>query len=377
MTHTNTPKITGYDSIRFLAASVVVFCHIELIKHYRGDDALVTRAVIDEAGKLAVAAFFALSGFLITLLLLKEKERTGTINLRNFYLRRGLRIWPLYYVIVLLAFFVLPLFNVFHLPLQTEQLHQHLTVKFIFSMLLMPQMLLVKYLPVPGAEQLWTIGAEEIFYFLWPLVLIKAKNKLKVAVWGISVFVVLKYFLMNFSGAFGSPITQKVLYKASLLMYYNRLDCLLLGAFAAIVFVERNSFWMKYVADSRIAIGLALFVPVLFVWGLNFGGVDYFTYSACFAWLVLYLAQKEKAVRFPRFTERMGKYSYGIYMWHFIAAFVGAAIADSFFGESGRNSLGANICLYITSYALTYFLSVFSYTLLEAPFLKLKDKFRN
>ena len=66
--------------------------------------------LIIELGGLGVIFFFVLSGFLITYLLLKEKEQTGTVNVKKFYARRVLRIWPLYFFIVLLGFFCTAIF---------------------------------------------------------------------------------------------------------------------------------------------------------------------------------------------------------------------------------------------------------------------------
>ena len=186
----NSGYIAGFDSLRFFAASAVLLCQIELVKHYRGIPALVSETSIYETGKLLVASFFVLSGFLITTLLLREKERNGTIHIFSFYMRRGLRIWPIYYLLILLVFFVLPKSQIFYLPLQSEELQQHFVVKFIFCLLLMPQMLLLKFRSIPGGEQLWTIGTEEIFYLLWPLLLYQSKNALRSAVFAIAFFVV-------------------------------------------------------------------------------------------------------------------------------------------------------------------------------------------
>jgi peptidoglycan/LPS O-acetylase OafA/YrhL len=64
-------------------------------------------------GEMVVSLFFVLSGFLITYLLIKEKKETDTINLKAYYMRRTLRIWPLYYLIIILGFFVLPYLDVY------------------------------------------------------------------------------------------------------------------------------------------------------------------------------------------------------------------------------------------------------------------------
>ena len=217
----NQPKhIAGFDTLRFFAASAVVFCHIEIVKHYRGIDSLASEAVIYETGKVAVAAFFALSGFLITLLLLRQKETNNGIQLSKFYKRRALRIFPLYYLTVLITLFVLPEFSIFSLPLQSQELQQHFAVKTIFCLLLMPQMLLVKFNHIPAGEQLWTIGAEEIFYFLWPLVLSKAKNELRITGLLIAGFVLIKSLLYHFSGTLIWEKHLGLVYRTFLVFYY-------------------------------------------------------------------------------------------------------------------------------------------------------------
>lgn len=100
----------GLDGLRGIAAIAVVLGHIELIKQF-----FQLKNVYDRGGpfflylgSLAVTFFFVLSGFLITFLLLKEKESKGTIAIRNFYLRRALRIWPVYYVLFVLGFLIVP-----------------------------------------------------------------------------------------------------------------------------------------------------------------------------------------------------------------------------------------------------------------------------
>ena len=111
----------GLNGLRFFAAFSVVVTHIELVKHFKGYPTLwvenasdeltlthILQKIIFHAGGLGVYFFFVLSGFLITYLLLVEKAKTGTVAVKKFYWRRVLRIWPLYYLIVILGFFVIP-----------------------------------------------------------------------------------------------------------------------------------------------------------------------------------------------------------------------------------------------------------------------------
>ena len=99
----------GLDTLRAIAALVVVIGHIELQKKEIGIPNLINHPYIRLAsGHIGVVLFFVLSGFLITYLLAKEKEKAGKIAFKKFYIRRIFRIWPLYYLILLLSFLFFP-----------------------------------------------------------------------------------------------------------------------------------------------------------------------------------------------------------------------------------------------------------------------------
>ena len=104
------PNLNG---LRFIAAFVIIIQHIEQIKYLFGISSnWVEYSFLPKVGELAVVFFFVLSGFLITHLLIKEEKENGTIGIKNFYIRRFLRIAPLYFLIVALAFTVLFYFDI-------------------------------------------------------------------------------------------------------------------------------------------------------------------------------------------------------------------------------------------------------------------------
>ena len=96
--------LKGLDTLRAIAALVVVIGHIELIKKNNN----ITSFDYAPSGHIAVVLFFVLSGFLITFLLSKELDSTSTISFKKFYMRRILRIWPLYYLILLISILIIP-----------------------------------------------------------------------------------------------------------------------------------------------------------------------------------------------------------------------------------------------------------------------------
>ena len=120
-------------------------------------------------GGIGVSIFFVLSGFLITYLILKEQEGNGRLDVKAFYIRRSLRIWPLYFILLLFIFFIYPfILNKFNLPVFENPAETWKYFAFLsnFDMIKIHE---------SGKEAFmhsgvtWSIAIEEQFYFIWPL----------------------------------------------------------------------------------------------------------------------------------------------------------------------------------------------------------------
>jgi peptidoglycan/LPS O-acetylase OafA/YrhL len=99
------------DSIRFFAALMVFLQHgISNSYQYLGLENTVLGRILDviSAGDTGVSIFFVLSGFLITYLLISEHELNQKVDVKKFYIRRFLRIWPLFYAVIFFSFVVYP-----------------------------------------------------------------------------------------------------------------------------------------------------------------------------------------------------------------------------------------------------------------------------
>lgn len=129
-------------------------------------------------GEYGVQMFYAVSGFLITTLLLRERERFGKISLRDFYIRRSLRIWPLYYAVVALYVFVVRFFE--PNPLRAANFFHYLPSFLTFTY---TWFLTAKW---PGGifNLSSTLATEEQFYAFWPVV-----NRFLSGVWAPLVMV--------------------------------------------------------------------------------------------------------------------------------------------------------------------------------------------
>ena len=185
----------GLDSLRFFAALAVFFTHVELIKKFTGfgthwidPEERITKFTVFQSvmskeidplspliaysSALGVVFFFVLSGFLITYLLLKERQSNNSIAIGKLYLRRAFRIWPLYYLIFILGFFVLPYFDVFAVPGQDVFFQPNFWGNLTLYALFMPNLAFSIYTTaVPNIGQSWSIGVEEQFYLVWPLLI--------------------------------------------------------------------------------------------------------------------------------------------------------------------------------------------------------------
>ena len=127
------PNLNG---LRFFAALMVLLHHFELFKSI--NPGTYYGKFIMGIGKLGVILFFTLSGFLITYLLLIEKRETGTVQIRNFYVRRILRIWPLYFLVVLGALYVFNSVIYLRIPGISTVVQHNFLLKNILFVLMLP-----------------------------------------------------------------------------------------------------------------------------------------------------------------------------------------------------------------------------------------------
>ena len=153
----------GLNGLRFIAAFLVVMHHSETIRRKYGFLNLEDFSLFRN-GFNAVSFFFVLSGFLITYLLLKEHNQTSSISIKKFYVRRILRIWPLYFLLVIIGTIIVPF--LIHTIGYNYQIPYTFSQVWFYFLLFMPFMVNALF----GhhiIEPLWSIGVEEIFYMVW------------------------------------------------------------------------------------------------------------------------------------------------------------------------------------------------------------------
>ena len=358
------PNLNG---IRFIAAFWVIVHHIEQYKEKFGyDNQLFYTRFIRLIGPLSVFLFFVLSGFLITSLLLVEKERTKTINIKSFYMRRVLRIWPLYYFTVFLGLFVLPHIPYLNISGETELIKVNFTEKLILYLLILPNIVTGVFKHIPYLSQNWSIGVEEQFYYFWPWVIRQTKTS------KILIVMIIFFFIFYITRS----LTVLYMPETGWWKYLNefikslRITCMILGAIGAyFTYFQLNSKFVQFIYHKGFQLFLYLTLILMLTFGVYLPGINQEVYALIFTLILMNLAKNPDSIlslENPVFNY-LGKISYGMYMYHTIAVVIGVKISHSF-GNS-------NFVSYPISYILTIIMAGLSYQYFEKPFLKIKDKF--
>jgi peptidoglycan/LPS O-acetylase OafA/YrhL len=331
--------------------------------------------LIAYSSALGVVFFFVLSGFLITFLLLKEKEENNSIAIGKFYLRRALRIWPLYYLIFLLGFFVLPYLEIFSVPGQDVFFHQNFWGNLILYAFFMPNLAFSIYTTaVPNIGQSWSIGVEEQFYLLWPLLIRKSKNVLKSILWIAGIIIALKgILLLSFPFV---KLEALVVIKKFLAM--SKLECMALGGFGAYVFFNKKESILRVIFKPLAQVLAIVMIPILIYFiPTALEDVLHLLFSISFLIIILNVAGNEKS--FFRFEnpilQYLGRISYGFYMFHVMCIVFTIHTLDKYIGLNNDITTPQHILLYGISFLLTVAVSSLSYHIFEKAFIRLKDKY--
>lgn len=374
-------KITYFpnlNGVRFILASLVLLHHVAVVLYANGLSNLYLKIdALKAFGPVAVSLFFCLSGFLITYLLLQENESSGTISIKRFYKKRIKRIFPLYYLIVIIHLFILP-----HTPLIIFD--EHITFGnvggYAYStvpisdywinclyLILLPQVALAlmvasgnTYVP---AGHVWSIGVEEIFYLLYPVFLKKNVHRFKKYIF---TLIALYYFIAisNFiiiqiskNTTFEHSYFLRLLNASIILVIYNRVVCMFIGAIGAYLFIHKHKYH-KIFTNKYVFIGSLISIIVLFAIGARVPFLTHELYCIFFLSALLYLIKDNTSYFLEnKIFSYLGKISYGIYMYQMIAIFLVVFVIKK---------MEINILfVYPLSFMLTIILSAISYEYFE------------
>lgn len=365
--------------MRGIAIALVVALHLFGFQARSGAEHLVVALLAP--GWVGVDLFFVLSGFLITGLLADARGTRGYF--RRFYVRRVLRIMPLYYVVLAATWWLLPAL----VPAQAPAYRAIAGGPWLWTFTINAYAALDVRPAIPGViVTLWSLAIEEQFYLLWPVVVLalspRTVRRLAAALLALSVV------------ARAVALLAGVDPHATYVLPLTRFDSLAVGAWLALA-CRDGAVWPRVaarVAPLAAASSVRLAFVALLGWGALLAlGASPFTPAMQLVGLpaiaagggLLLAASIEAPVGTPlarwmraRPLRMLGKYSYAIYLLHPI---VGAAIYEAGFrpdatGRHGVAEFGGELAFVVVAGAVTLALAWLSWRVLENPCLRLKDR---
>ena len=348
------------DLLRFFAF-LLVFCY-----HFLPGELLRGRAaaVFHTGCEQGVQIFFLLSAFLITSLLLQEQERTGTVQVKAFYVRRILRIWPLYFLLILAA-----------AVLTALRLSQGFPLRALASFSLLGGNWYVVHhgWVTSPVSPLWTISIEEQFYLLWPLTLWCFPKRGLVVL--STLFVAGAYAALLWLGGLHAPeyaVRANSFVQFQFFAFGAALALCLHGRAFRPGIAGRFALFATGAAATALAVSrFHLFAesgatPAELVWGYLLLAVS----AGC-----TFLGFLNAGL--PRWAGPLvycGRISYGLYAFHFIAFAWSANLRRWLLPADAGQMLAGAVHIAMTA-VLCLALAMLSYYCLEKPFLRLKQRF--
>ncbi len=358
------PNLNG---IRFIAAFLVIIHHIEQIKNLFGLESKWTNPAINLIGPLGVILFFVLSGFLITYLLLVEEKEMKGISIKSFYIRRILRIWPLYYLIIVLSFFLIPQISFLNLTGWSDHIYNDFFLKLVLFVFFLPNLALVLFPPVAYASQTWSVGVEEQFYLIWPILIKNVKNKKRLLYTIIFGYLFLKLILFN--------LIQDFLFWNDYMSYAKaffesfNIDCMAIGGLFAVYLFE-NDKKIKLFISRYTQIIVYTILLILLLNGIKIPYINFEFYAVLFGVVILNLAANENTILKleNKLFHYLGKISYGLYMYHPLAIVITLKILAIF-------KIDNIVIQYLSVISITILIAGVSYRYFESYFIQKKQKF--
>ncbi|HEY1040688.1 MAG TPA: acyltransferase, partial [Bacteroidia bacterium] len=304
-----------------------------------------------------------------------EKENYRTISLKKFYLRRIFRIWPLYFLVLILGFFILPHIHIIDLPYYKKHFEEHYFINLILYLLIIPNLAFSIFPSVPHIGQSWSIGVEEQFYIFWPLMIKRSVNIGKLIINAFCIYILIKVSVL---------ILHKYLPHINWLLYLKnfismcKFESMLIGAYGA---------WILF--NNKQKMLAVIYHPITFYTSLlSFPVINYFVYkgilqdgihviiSVQFIIVILNIATNPNcSIKLKsKLLDYLGKISYGLYMYHLMIIPFIVYLFKTYMSYSG-GGLVQNIMIYVFSILVTIVISGLSYTYFENYFLKIKSRF--
>ncbi len=379
--NTATSKIffPGLNGLRFIAAFVVIIHNTEQVRYQFGFYNHWENSFFNTIGGLGVTLFFVLSGFLITYLLLAEKGKYKNISVKRFYIRRMLRIWPLYFLMVILALYILPHFHMLDIPGWSPYEPQGLLYKTLLYFVLFPNVVNLFFVTIPYLGQAWSIGVEEQFYLVWPWIIKFTTNYLRallIIVFGM-LFLPTALWLISFIPKFYfNHHIYTALAFIRLYLDQFRIGCMAIGGMGAYVLFFKKKKVLEFLFRKSTQLVVFILTIVLCGTGFIFPIANHELYSVLFCIIILNVSSNPKPLinLENKPLDFLGRISYGLYMYHQLCIVLAVHLLVHYL-HFNFETLPQEILLSALSIIITVIMAALSYYLYEKRFLNLKGRF--
>ncbi len=322
-------------------------------------------AVLEGAGSCGVPTFFFLSAFLITELLRRERDATGSVHVRSFYMRRILRIWPLYFG-VLAGYWLLGLrFHGFRI--ETGRLAASCLLAGNWYIALHPAI-------TTPMRSLWSISVEEQWYLLWPLLRRAYSTRLLLLFCGTTLL--FSHLLLLGLSHVANP---SMLHVTAWVNSGVQFQYFALGAAAALLLDGRIPQLRRRTRFLLFATGAAALLLASGVCRIKQPSLAHSAASLSAGYLLAGVGAASlffallgiSSSRCPRLLVRLGQLSFGLYVFHETGFFLANALTRQY---AAAPTVAALALEKLLALALTIGLAVASYHAWELPFLRLKQR---
>ncbi len=371
-------RFSQIDGLRAVAVIMVTWAHAAEIASSISIKAAAADYYTDIArfGASGVTLFFVISGFLITGILIDTKDKQN--RLKNFYIRRMLRIMPLYYLGMLFIFFVIQI-HVLNggqgYPWPVYAYHAAFINNWV--QIFDNQNFLASFVDRAWMSHLWSLAVEQQFYLVWPIcfyfLLGRNENAAKYAI----------ILVMGLSFMVRVWLTSTDLWFLSHVWTPARADSLLAGAFLALIVSQRRE--VAEEVNQKAGVIVPILVGLLALYYITSSGKNTLHLTApifsitlttwiYFFWLnASFLGQRKNIwgrILEIRFFQLTGEISYGIYIF---SAPVQIIICNILIENSSQNYIFNHLTLLIAGFALSYMLALASYKFMEKPIMRWKN----
>jgi peptidoglycan/LPS O-acetylase OafA/YrhL len=345
------------DAIRFFSFLLVLLLHIPHEK-----SSIIS--FFSKSGGIGVSFFFVLSGFLITYIILFEKKNYGFLSLKKFFIRRILRIWPLFYAMILFAYLTPYILNLLKISSSNDGYEPNLLTSLLF--LENYKMMITNSFPnTSPLRVMWSLCIEEHFYIIWAIILKFIPSKKTPILIFVSIIIAnISRFVYNF-------------YDLNTIDIFTNIDYFAFGAIPAYIVILKESLLRKIKKISLMfkyfftvtTISLIFLIP-----NIDSGNTNHLLptiFGFLFSTVLLFTLPSTNFVHIndKYWFSKLGKYTYGLYLFHTIIINL-ILQAESMFPFKTNWLTLTSLTLVISTIT-----SVLSFHLFEKQFLKLKRNF--